>query len=77
MTKTFYLRTTWDEAGQQSNKLNVDDNTSIREAVGPFVPRDVHEWMVTDKGGQDVTNFMASQLDDQSVLFIAPAVPGG
>jgi len=76
MTKTFYLRTTWDAPGQQPTEPKGDDNQTIREIVGPFVPRDVQGWLVTDKNGKDVTSSLVRDLEDKSVLFIAPAVAG-
>jgi len=76
MTKNFYLRTTWDAPGQQPTEVKGDDNQAMREIVGPFVPRDVQEWVVTDKNGRDVTSSIVRDLEDKSVIFIAPAVPG-
>lgn len=77
MTKTFYVRTPWDAPGQQPAEVAVaDDNQSIREAFKHLVPRDVNEWNVTDKNGRDVTSIVARDLEDKSVMFIAPAVAG-
>lgn len=77
MTRMFYLRTTWDQPGQQPTEVQADENQSIREVVGPYIPRDVQEWVVTDKNGQDVTDLTVNDVVDKSVLFVAPAVPGG
>ena len=78
MSRTFFLKTTWDPVGQQPLEIKADENQSIKEAVSQHVPLDVQEWRVIDKDDQDITNKLVRDIPDKSVIIISTgATPAG